>query len=74
MLGHEGRMCFAGDLDLLLPSNMEIRIYISRSAQLAELPRSKLFSYSPYAKFFETFATEVPYLTFCDKIFDIGNG
>ena len=74
MLGHEGRMCFAGDLDLLLPSNMEIRIYISRPAQLAELLRSEfdpeLFS---HAQFFVTFATKVPYLTLCDKSFDIGN-
>ena len=44
----------------------------NRPAQLAELPRSKfdpeLFSHSAYVKFFVTFATKVPYLTFCDKM------
>ena len=47
-------------------------------AQLAEHSRSEfdpeLFSHSAYNKFFVTFATKVPYLTFCDKnetIFDL---
>ena len=43
-----------------------------RPAQLAELPRSEfdpeLFPHSAYVKFFVTFATKVPYLTFCDKM------
>ena len=43
-----------------------------RPAQLAELPHSKfgpeLFPHSAYVKFFVTFATKVPYLTFCDKM------
>ena len=43
-----------------------------RPAQLAELPRSKfdpeLFPHSAYVKIFVTFATKVPYLTFCDKM------
>ena len=43
-----------------------------RPAQLAELPRSEfdpeLFPHSAYVKFFVTFATKVPYLTFCDKV------
>ena len=41
-----------------------------RPAQLAELPRSKfdpkLFPHSSYVKICETFATNVPYLTFCN--------
>ena len=41
-----------------------------RPSQLAELSRSEfnleLFSHSAYAKFFITFATKVPSLTFCD--------
>ena len=44
----------------------------TRPAQLAELPRSKfdpeLFPHIAYVDFFVTFATKVPYLTFCDKI------
>ena len=44
----------------------------ARPAQLAELPRSEfnpeLFPHSAYVKFFVTFATKVPYLTFCDKM------
>ena len=43
-----------------------------RPAQLAELPRSEfdseLFSHSEYVKFFATFATKVPFLTFCNKM------
>ena len=43
-----------------------------RPAQLAELPRSvfdpELFPHSAYVKFFVTFATKVPYLTFSDKM------
>ena len=49
-----------------------VSIVISRPAQLAELPRSELdpelFPHSAYVKFFVTFATKVPYLTFCDKM------
>ena len=45
---------------------------LGRPAQLAELPRSKfdpeLFPHIAYVDFFVTFATKVPYLTFCDKI------
>ena len=44
----------------------------TRPAQLAELPHSEfgpeLFPHSTYVKFFVTFATKVPFLTFCDKI------
>ena len=45
----------------------------ARPAQLAELPRSEIdpelfIHHSAYLKFFVTFATKVPYLTFCDKI------
>ena len=44
----------------------------ARLAQFAELPCSKfdpeLFPHSTYVKFFVTFATKVPYLTFCDKM------
>ena len=44
----------------------------NRPAQLVELPRSKfdpeLFPHSAYVKIFVTFATKVPYLTFCDKM------
>ena len=44
----------------------------ARPAQLAELSRSKfdpeLLSHSAYEKFFVTFAKKVPFLTFCDKI------
>ena len=44
----------------------------TRPAQLAELPRSvfdpELFPHSAFVKFFVTFATKVPYLTFCDKM------
>ena len=47
-------------------------ISLGRPAQLAELPRSKfdpeLFPHSAYVKIFVTFATKVPYLTFCDKM------
>ena len=43
-----------------------------RLAQLAKLPRSKfdpeLFPHSAYVKNFVTFATKVPYLTFCNKM------
>ena len=81
MLGHEGRMCFAGDLDLLLPSNMEIRIYISRPAQLAELLRSEfdpeLFSHSAYAQFFCDIRDKSAVFNFLrqnETTFDIGNG
>ena len=45
---------------------------IIRPAQLAELPRSKfdpeLFPHSTYVEIFVTFATKVPYLTFCNKM------
>ena len=44
----------------------------NRPAQLVELPRSdfdpELFPHSAYFKFFVTFATKVPYLTFCNKM------
>ena len=44
----------------------------SRPARIAELPRSKfdpeLFPHSAYVEIFVTFATKVPYLTFCDKM------
>ena len=43
-----------------------------RPAQLTELPRSKfdpeIFPQSAYVKIFVTFATKMPYLTFCDKM------
>ena len=43
----------------------------NRPSQLAELSHSEfyqeLFSHSAYVKFFVTFATKVPYLTFYDK-------
>ena len=42
-----------------------------RSARISELPRSKfdpeLFPHSAYVEIFVTFATKVPYLTFCNK-------
>ena len=45
---------------------------VPRPSQLAELFRSEidpeLFSHSVYIKFFATFATKVPYLTFCNKM------
>ena len=48
-----------------------VMVMVIRPAQLAELPRSKfdpeLFPHSAYVKIFVTFATKVPYLTFCDK-------
>ena len=41
-------------------------------ARIAELPRSKfdpeLFPHSAYVEIFVTFATKVPYLTFCNKM------
>ena len=44
----------------------------NRPAQIAELPRSKfdpeLFPHKTYVEIFVTFATKVPYLTFCDKM------
>ena len=44
----------------------------SRPARIAELPRSKfdpeLFPHSAYVEIFVTFATKVPYLTFCNKM------
>ena len=47
-------------------------LQINRLAQLAGLSRSEfdpeLFSRSMYVKFFVTFETKVPYLTFCDKM------
>ena len=47
-------------------------LYRSRPARIAELPRSKfdpeLFPHSAYVEIFVTFATKVPYLTFCDKM------
>ena len=44
-----------------------------RLSQLAELSHSKydrelFISVSAYVKFFVTFATKVPYITFCDKM------
>ena len=43
-----------------------------RPARIAELPRSKfdpeLFPHSAYVEIFVTFATKVPYLTFCKKM------
>ena len=53
---------------------------VGRPAQLARLPCSKidpeLFPHSAYVKIFVTFATKMPYLTFCDNVtnFDVGNG
>ena len=48
------------------------RVLQSRPAQLAELPHSEfgpeLFPHSAYVKFFVTFATKKPYLTFWDKM------
>ena len=48
------------------------RVVVIRPSQLGELSRSEfdpeLFSHSMYVKFFVTFATKVPYLTFCDKM------
>jgi len=45
---------------------------VGRPAQIAELPRSKfdpeLFPHSAYVEIFVTFATKVPYLTFCNKM------
>ena len=52
-----------------------LRIFVFlwiRPAQFEKLPRSEfdpeLSPHSPYVKFFATFVTKVPYLTFCDKI------
>ena len=48
---------------------------LDRPAQIAELPRSKfdpeLFPHSAYVEIFVTFATKVPYLTFCNKMWRI---
>ena len=57
----------------LICSALSQKIFtFARPSQLAELSRSQfdqeLFSHSTYVKFFVTFATKVPYLTFCDKI------
>ena len=56
----------------LLHYAVVILLLQSRPAQIAELPRSKfdpeLFPHSAYVKIFVTFATKVPYLTFCNKI------
>ena len=45
---------------------------IARPARIAELPCSKfdpeLFPHSEYVEIFVTFATKVPYLTFCNKM------
>ena len=47
-------------------------LILFRPAQIAELPRSKfdpeLFPHSAYVEIFVTFATKVPYLTFCNKM------
>ena len=52
--------------------NTDNSIVLIRPAQLARLPRSKfgpdLFPHSAYVKIFVTFATKMPYLTFCDKM------
>ena len=73
--------CWAPILFLMINNIQPITILVffynlcaslSRPAQLAELPRSKfdpkLFPHSVYVKIFVTFATKVPYLTFCDKM------
>ena len=43
-----------------------------RPTQLLELSRSQFdpefFSHRAYVKFYVTFVTKVPYLTFCDKM------
>ena len=45
---------------------------MGRPTHVAELPYSEfdleLFPHSEYVKVFVTFATKVPYLTFCDKM------
>ena len=50
---------------------LEFETLVARPAQLARLPRSKfdpkLFPHSAYVKIV-TFATKMPYLTFCDKM------
>ena len=50
-------------------------LWVTRPAQIAELPRSKfdpeLFPHSAYVEIFVTFATKVPYLTFCNKMWRI---
>ena len=49
-----------------------LRDLLNRPARIAELPRSKfdpeLFPHSAYVDIFVTFATKVPYLTFCNKM------
>ena len=51
---------------------MDFLACYSRPARIAELPRSKfdpeLFPHSAYVEIFVTFATKVPYLTFCNKM------
>ena len=55
-------------------SSIYVHILI-RPSQLAVLSRSEfykeLFSHSTYVKFFVTFATKVPYWTFCDASLSI---
>ena len=52
-------------------------ILLTRPARIAELPRSKcdpeLFPHSAYVEIFVTFATKVPYLTFCNKMPEYDN-
>ena len=63
-LSHKNEQC-----KMLLEKEVGIG---SRPSQLAKLSRSEfdpeLFSHSAYVNFFMTFATKVPYLTFCDKM------
>ena len=53
-------------------ANVKYRLRDARPARIAELPRSKfdpeLFPHSAYVEIFVTFATKVPYLTFCNKM------
>ena len=71
-------MCYARLISLkdivMLATSVDsgIALSLSRPAQIAELPRSKfdpkLFPHSAYVEIFVTFATKVPYLTFCNKM------
>ena len=74
---------FLGNENLPLESYLAKEFWINeggghlqgRPVRIAELPRSKfdpeLFPHSAYVEIFVTFATKVPYLTFCNKMWCI---
>ena len=62
----------SGSIKVRMTVNMVTKMVVLRPARIAELPRSKfdpeLFPHSAYVEIFVTFATKVPYLTFCNKM------